>query len=317
MTRDEYDVVVIGGGPAGLGGALLLARSRRSVLVVDAGDPRNVPAAHIHSFLTRDGTPPAEFLAAGRAEVRGYGGDVVDGTVVAATAVADGFDVRLADGTGVRARRLLVTTGLADELPDVPGIAQRWGRDVLHCPYCHGWEVRDQRVGILATGPAALHQAQLFRQLTDQVTVLTHTGPEPAGDDLDALTARDIAVVSGEVTSLVVAEDRLTGARLASGDVVALDAVVVAPRMVARAGLLRGLGLDVTDHPAGVGQHIAADPTGRTTVPGVWVAGNVTDVMAQVLGAAAAGSMAGAAINGDLITEEVGLAVTRRRPATL
>ncbi len=317
MARDEYDVVVVGGGPAGLSGALMLARSRRTVLVVDAGRPRNAPAAHIHAFLTRDGTPPEDFLAIARTEVRGYGADVIDGTVMAATTVAGGFDVRLADGEAVRAQRLLVTTGLTDELPDVPGIAERWGRDVLHCPYCHGWEVRDRRIGILATGPIGVHQAQLFRQLSDQVTLLTHTGPELTGEDADALAARDITVVSGEVASLVVGDDRLAGARLASGEVVELDALVVAPRPVARADFFRTLGLDVTGHPAGIGEHVAAEPNGQTAVPGVWVAGNVTDMFAQVLAAAAAGSAAGAAINADLIDGEVRLAVAQRRPATL
>jgi thioredoxin reductase len=143
-----YDVIVIGGGAAGLAGATALLRSRRSVLVVDGGEPRNAPADGVHNFLTRDGTPPSELLAAGRAEVLGYGGEVVHGSVVA---VDPGFRVRLDDGRTLSARRLLVATGLADELPDVPGLAQRWGRDVLHCPYCHGWEVRDRAVGCPCT----------------------------------------------------------------------------------------------------------------------------------------------------------------------
>jgi thioredoxin reductase len=171
----SYDVIVNGGGAAGPAGATALLRSRRSVLVVDGGEPRNAPAVGVHNFLTRDGTPPGDLLATGRAEVLGYGGEVVRGSVVG---VDHGFRVRLDDGRTLSARRLLVATGLVDELPDVPGLAERWGRDVLPCPYCHGWEARDRAVGVLATGPMAVHQALLFRQLTDDVTLFRHTGPE-------------------------------------------------------------------------------------------------------------------------------------------
>src|SRR5262249_28753167 len=160
-------------GAAGLSGAVALARSRRTVLVVDAGDPRNAPASHVHNFLSRDGTPPSELYAAGRAEVTRYGGRVETARGTALAPDRERLGVRIGTRIGhrtVAARRLLVATGLRDVLPDVPGLAGRWGIDVLHCPYCHGWEVRDKRIGILATGPAAVHQALLFQQLSPHVT---------------------------------------------------------------------------------------------------------------------------------------------------
>ena len=313
---EQYDVVVVGGGPAGLSGALALARSRRSVLVVDAGEPRNAPAAHAHNYLSRDGVPPLELLAAGRAEVASYGGELRDGRAVAAERTDDGFAVTLADGDRVRARRLLVTTGLVDELPDVPGLRERWGRDVLHCPYCHGWEVRDQAVGVLATGPMAAHQAQLFRQLTADVTVLAHTGPGFSPEQAEELAARGIEVVDGEVTGLEVDGDALTGVRLASGRVVPLQALVVAPRFTARSSLLESLGL--TAEPVEMGGAVigsavpGAERSGATAVPGVFVAGNVTDVGAQVVSSASAGLLSGAFINADLVAEETRQAVAAR-----
>ena len=313
---EQYDVVVVGGGPAGLSGALALARSRRSVLVIDAGEPRNAPAAHAHNYLSRDGVPPLELLAAGRAEVASYGGELRDGRAVAAERTDDGFGVTLADGDRVRARRLLVTTGLVDELPDVPGLRERWGRDVLHCPYCHGWEVRDQAVGVLATGPMAAHQAQLFRQLTADVTVLAHTGPGFSPEQAEELAARGIGVVDGEVTGLEVDGDALTGVRLASGRVVPLQALVVAPRFTARSSLLESLGL--TAEPVEMGGAVigsavpGAERSGATAVPGVFVAGNVTDVGAQVVSSASAGLLSGAFINADLVAEETRQAVAAR-----
>ncbi|MFE2751863.1 NAD(P)/FAD-dependent oxidoreductase [Actinosynnema sp. NPDC059335] len=307
------DVVVVGGGAAGLNGALMLARSRRSVVVVDAGSPRNAPAEGVHGLLGREGTPPAELLDRGRAEVRGYGGHVVTGEVATVTrADDDRFVVTLADGRAVRARRVLVTTGLVDELPDVPGLRERWGRDVLHCPYCHGWEVRDRAVGVLATGPMSVHQALLFRQLTADVTVFA--GDVALTDEqAEQLAARDIDVVRGPVASVEVAGDRIVAVRLADGRSVAREAVAVAPRMVARAGFLASLGLRPVPHPSGMGEHLAVDATGRTDVPGVWAAGNVTDLSAQVGASAAAGAAAGAQINADLVAEETRLAVAARR----
>jgi thioredoxin reductase len=308
-----YDAVVVGGGAAGLNAALVLARSRRRVLVLDAGAPRNGPAAAVHALLGHDGVPPAELLARGREEVRGYGGHVVGGEVGDVRRRGDELDVALADGRAVRARRLVVATGLVDRLPEVPGLAGRWGHDVLHCPYCHGWEVRDRAIGVLSTGPMTVHQALLFRQLSDDVIVFAHTGPALEPDQVEQLVARGIRVVDGEVTAVRVEEDRLTGLHLADGTVVPLEALAVATRMEARAGFLAGLGLEPVEHPSGMGRHLPADPAGRTTAPGVWVAGNATDLTAQVGAAAAAGAMAGAQVNADLVAEETARAVHAAR----
>ncbi|MFE9778175.1 NAD(P)/FAD-dependent oxidoreductase [Streptomyces sp. NPDC005775] len=317
MTQ-TYDVVVIGGGAAGLSGALALGRARRSVLVIDAGNPRNAPASHVHNYLGREGTPPGELVAVGRKEVAAYGAEIVEGEVTAAERLPGGagFRVVRGDGTAVTARRLLVTTGLVDELPPIPGLAERWGHDVLHCPYCHGWEVRDTAIGIVALTPMAVHQALLWRQWSPDVTLFLHNAPEPSDEEYEQLAARGIAVVDGEVTGLEIGDERLTGVRLAGGRVVPRDAVVVQPRFTARSGVLDGLGLHATPMEMGghtLGTYIAADPTGATEVPGVWVAGNVASLMEQVIGAAAAGLKAGAAINGDLMAEDTRRAVEARR----
>ena len=235
------------------------------------------------------------------------------GKAVSAAALPDGgFGVELADGDPVRARRLLVTTGLVDELPDVPGVRERWGRDVILCPYCQGWEIRDQAMVVLGSGPLAVHQALMFRQWTDDLTLLLHTAPEPKPEEMEQLTARGTTVVTGEAAGLVVADDRLTGVRLATGELIAAQVLVVGPRFVASDGVLASLGLAAAEHPTGMGTHVLADSTGRTAVPGVWVAGNVADLAAGIVAAAAAGSWAAAQINADLTAEDTALAVAER-----
>lgn len=295
-----HDVVVVGGGPAGLSGALVLVRSLRSVVVVDAGEPRNAPAHGAHGFLGSDGIAPLDLLRAGRREVRSYGGHVVQGRAVEARRTADGFDVRLDDGRVLRCRRLLVTTGLADELPDVPGLRERWGRDVVHCPYCHGFELRGKRIAMLATDAKGALEAVLLRQWSRDVVLLRHTAPEHDDTVAEQLAARVVDVRDGVVTGLVVDDDRLVGVRLADGSHVGCDALVVSPQVTARDGVLTSLG--VTPGPEGV---VEVDETGRTAVPGVYAAGNVVDLTAQVVAAAAAGSAAGIALNADLVREDV------------
>jgi thioredoxin reductase len=318
-TPDEYDVAVIGGGAAGLSAAVVLGRSRRRVVVIDAGEPRNAPADGVHGFLSRDGVKPAELLAAGRTEAARYGVEIRDGAAVDARPVAGGFEVTVAEAPAaapgrdvVRARRLVVTTGLVDELPDVDGLRERWGRDVVHCPYCHGWEVRDQPIGVLGGHPRAVHVAQLFRQLSPDVVLFTHTGPPPSAAELEELAARDIRVVPGTVAAVEVTDDQLSGVRLADGTAVPRGALAVGTRLLARSAVLDGLGLHATPDPLGIGERIEADPTGRTAVDGVWVAGNVTNLMAQVVVAAADGHMTGAVVNADLVAEDTRDAVARR-----
>jgi thioredoxin reductase len=333
QAERRYEVVVVGGGAAGVSGAMTLARARRSVLVIDAGQPRNAPAEGVHNYLGREGTPPGELLAIGREEARRYGAAFREGSVAAVGRLDDGegFRVALADGGAVLADRLLVTTGLVDELPEVPGLAGLWGRDVLHCPYCHGWEVRDRFIGVLASGPWAAHQALMWRQWSERVTLFRHTAPELGEEERERLAARGIAVVEGEVTAVETGEDgRLSGVRLAGsaagsaagsgagseGRLIPCDALVVATRMTARAGVLASLGLKPVDVEMGghvIGSRVDADAlTGATAVPGVWVAGNVANPMDHVIGSAATGVRAAAAINGDLIEAETRRAVAAR-----
>ena len=301
MEADVYDVVVVGGGAAGLSAALVLGRARRRVLVVDAGEPRNAPAEHMQGYLSRDGMPPHELLTAGRTEVAGYGVEIVSGTVVGIEA---GFFVRLAAGRVLRSRRVLVTTGVTDRLPDVDGVRERWGRDLLHCPYCHGWEVRDSALGVLGSLPGSVQHALLVRQWSDDVVFFAHTYDLQAEERLQ-LRARGVRVVTGEVARLVVEDDRLTGVELHDGQLVPRAAVFVRPGNVPRPdGLLAGLGCESDD--AGF---VRVDRTGRTSVFGVWAAGNVVDPRAQVITSAGAGSAAAIAINADLVAEDVERAV--------
>ncbi len=306
----RYDVIVVGGGAAGLSAALVLGRARRHVLVVDAGSPRNAPAAHMQGFLSRDGMPPAELLAAGRAEIAGYGVERIDGRAVGIDALdgpEPGFIVRLAGGRALHARRILVATGVRDELPEIPGVRERWGRDLLHCPYCHGWEVRDQPIGILGTRQDAVQHALLVRQWSNDVVFLAHTlelGPE----ELAQLDARGVEVVLGAVARLVVEADRLTGVELVDGRLIPRTALFIRPTNVPHAdGLLAGLGCDVD----GAGFAIV-DASGRTSSSGVWAAGNVVDPRLQVITSAGAASAAAIAINADLVRDDVERAVEGR-----
>ena len=314
---NEYDVVVIGGGAAGLSAALVLSRARRRVAVVDAGEPRNAPAAHMHGFLGWDGAPPATLLMQGRDEVASYGGVLIAGTVtdlrlapddhVPADADAEAvprFEVTLADGQQLTARRVLVTTGLRDEIPDIQGARERWGRDLLHCPYCHGYEVRDQPVGVLGGTPEAVAHALLIRQWAGDVVFFTHTS-ELTDLEREQLLARAIGVVEGPVARLVVDGDRLAGLQLDTGQVVPRTAVFVRPQFVANSDLLVRLGCATHDNG-----WVVVDTVGATSVPGVWAAGNAANPRAQVVTAAGEGSAAAIAINNHLADEDTAQAVT-------
>ena len=321
LPDETVDVAVIGGGAAGLNGALMLARSRRSVVVIDGGAPRNAPAAGVHGLLGREGVSPAELLRTGRAEVRGYGGLVVAGEVISAvpaTPSADGdlrFAVTLADGRTLRARRLLVATGLRDALPEVPGLAEHWGHEVVHCPYCHGWEVRDEPIGVLAVGPASVHHALLFRQLTDDLVYFTN-GTELGRDARARFAARGIQVVDTPVEAVESAADGgIAGVRLNDGRLFARRVLAVATGMQARTEGLGGLRLPTQDLPDGMGRSFASGMAGLTEVPGVWVAGNATDPFAQVGASAAAGALAGAHINAHLATADTDAALASAQRA--
>jgi thioredoxin reductase len=296
MNTNTYDVVVAGGGAAGLSAALVLGRARRRVAVVDAGSPRNAPADHMHGFLSHDGLPPADLLAAGRAELRAYGVELIEDDVVDAE---PGFVVRLAGGRTLAARRLLLATGAADVLPAIEGAREHWGRDFLHCPYCHGWEVRDRPLGVVGTVAGAAEHAQLLRQWSDDVTFFSHTHPATAGEHA-ALAARGIRIVDGVVARLVAEDDRLRAVELDDGREVPLDALFMRPTLEPRgAQLIASLGceLDATGF-------VRADRDGRTSAPGVWSAGNVSNPRAQVITAAGEGSAAAISINTDLVQED-------------
>ncbi|GAA1503903.1 thioredoxin reductase [Agromyces terreus] len=324
MQQNSWDVIIVGGGSAGLSAALMLGRSRRRVLVVDARRPRNRFAGHMHGVIGRDHTSPLDLLADARVELARYDGvEVREGAVAAASvdrdddATGDGprLLVELDDGTRHAARRLLVASGVQDVLPDIAGLAEQWGRGAFLCPYCDGWEHRDRRIGVLATGAGSMHQAQLMRQLSAHVRVFAE-GAQLTAADRAGLLARDIPLEQRRVVAILAdADGRLTGVRLDDGDELDVDALFVAPEQVPDDGLLRALGAVRAPHPMG-GEFTAVDPMGRTSVPGVWAAGNVTDPRSSVPFAMAAGNAAGAAINADLVAAEVAAAVAATAAGT-
>lgn len=307
MTN-EWDAVIIGGGAAGLSAAQMLGRSRRRTLVIDSGLPRNRFAAHMHGVLGHDGLDPAELLEKGRAEARAYGVEIATGVVAGIADDGDRLRISRQDGTVDLARVMVIATGIRDELPEVPGLRAEWGRTVLHCPYCHGWEVAGGRLGVLATSPMSLHQIELVRQLSDDVTAFT-AGAEPLTDDASArLTARGIRVVGATVREASRRDDALVIAT-DSGEEHTLDALFMGGLPTIGLDFAADLALVRADQP---GSPLAVDMRGATSHPRVFAAGNVTAPYANVPVSMGAGSMAGAGANATLATEDFDRAVAER-----
>ncbi|BDI22278.1 thioredoxin reductase [Herbiconiux sp. L3-i23] len=300
----EFDVVVVGGGIAGLAAAVALGRSLRRVLVIDSGEPRNATSPSAHNLLGHEGIAPRTLLADGRREALSYGVEIRDDTVLTARPGADGVVVvDSLSGGRAHARQLVLAQGVRDELPAIDGLRAFWGTSVLHCPYCHGWEVRGKRIGVIATGSNASHQAHLFRQLSDDVTVVLHDAPAPTDDERRRFDARGIRVVDSRILRVRHDGDALTGVELDDGTELPFDALVVAPRATARGELFEQLGGTLSEHP--MGRMIAADEMGATAIPGVWSAGNGTDPAATLAVAAAAGMRVGARVNAELVEQDV------------
>jgi len=311
MDIREWDAVVIGGGVAGLSAAQMLGRARRRTLVIDAGSPRNRFAAHMHGVLGHDGVDPAELLARGRREVEAYGVVVESDEVIDAVDEDDTIRITRRSGSIEHARALVVATGIRDVLPDIAGLDALWGTSALHCPYCHGWEVRERRLAVVATSPASLHQIELVRQWSDEVTAFTAALGEVEPEVSARLAARGIRVIAAPARA-VIRDD--AGALLAIEDATGTahpaDAVFVGPTPEIPLDFLAALALARTDQP---GSPLAVDALGATSHRRVWAAGNVAAPYGNVPLSMGAGSMAGAAVNAALVAEDAAQAVAANR----
>ena len=309
MEDTDWDAIILGGGAAGLATALMLGRALRRTLVIDVGSPRNRFASHMHGVLGHDGVPPQDLLARGRAEVARYGVEVRPGRAARVDVADGGVVVTLDDGGApLTARALVLATGMTDVLPDVPGLAERWGSGVLHCPYCHGWEVRGQRLGVLAASPLSPHQAELVRQWSEHVTFFTAGLGGPLDEDVAArLRARGVALEEAAVAEVLGDGGAVTGVRLADGRVVELDALFTGAMAQPHDDVVAHLGLDRADTP--VGSFLAVDAFGTTSAERIWAAGNVVDPGATVLMSSGAGARVGGMVNMALVADDTARAL--------
>ncbi|MER0449124.1 NAD(P)/FAD-dependent oxidoreductase [Streptomyces sp. Edi4] len=309
--RTSYDVIVIGGGAGGLNTALVLARARRTVAVVDAGEPRNAPSAHMHSFLSRDGVPPSTVLEIGRTEIARYGAVRIEGRVDQVEAGdGGGYVVRLDGGASLNARHVVLATGLRDQLPEIPGVRAMWGEDVHFCPYCHGYEVRDRPIVVLGVHPASPGQALLLRQWSPHIVYVPHSRPLTE-EERERMDARGVEVVEGPVSTLLSKEGRLYAVELADGRTLECGGVFLFPNMTPNDGAFDGLGCERNEQG-----WLVTDPAGRTTRPGLWAVGNVVDSRAQAVTAAGMGAQAAFFLNHDLVDEEIERDLAAHRAAT-
>lgn len=304
---DHYDVVIIGGGAAGLSAALLLGRARRRVAVVDAGEPRNMRAEHIHGYLTRDGVPPLKFLELAREEVQRYGVELIDAT---AEEVYPDRRVCLDDGRTLAARQVILASGLRDVLPDIEGADAHWGKNLFQCPYCHGWEYQDRALAVLGTGESSVQQALLVRQFSEDVTLLTHEMGALDDEAFASLTACGVEVVQGRVRALVAGPESLTGVRLEGGEVLPCDALFYEPGATVDTSIVK-----VPDCRTSENGCVSTDEFGRTGVQGVWAVGNAADPAAQVVVAAGDAYRLAVAVNAELLDDDVAGARRNWQPA--
>ncbi|MEJ7634898.1 NAD(P)/FAD-dependent oxidoreductase [Aeromicrobium sp.] len=301
MNSNSCDVLIIGAGAAGLSAALVLGRARRRVIVLDGGPPRNAPAVHVNGYLGVDGPSPLELLEIGRRQVKEVGVEVIEARAGQIEIAGDDFIVRT-DAGDISARRIVLATGVTDVLPGIAGLREGFGVDVFHCPYCHGHEVADLRLGVIATHPMSGHQARLIRQWSSDVVFFLNDTVQLDAEERRLFAARGVDVVDGPVAEVVRDGGVLRAVRDQHENSYDVDAVFVATTMMLNLGPVAGLGLEMVDTP--IGPVVAVDHMGMTSVPGVWAAGNIANAASQVISAAAEGAKVGAMVNSFLIEHE-------------
>lgn len=296
-----FDVIIVGGGPGGLSAAQTLGRARKRVLLCDSGPRRNAAAEHMHNFVTRDGAPPEEFRKLGRRDLATYPSvEVRDVVVESITGTRGAFRVQLASGA-VEARRILLCTGMVDEMLPIEGFRELWGQGIYQCPYCHGWEVRDRPWGYLAREAEAGHMlpfSLMIRAWTPSVTVFTNGPFDIPADARAKLDKAGVRVETAAIRRLVNRDGHLDGVELATGVTVPCEALFAHPPQH-QVGLVKSLGLALDEHG-----FVRTDPMMReTSVAGIYAAGDLTTRMQAAIAAAASGMQAAAVINGELTME--------------
>lgn len=303
MNEVDFDVVVVGGGPAGLSAALLLGRARKRVLLTDAGSPRNARALEVHNFLTRDGTPPQEMRRIAREQLSRYPSVAVRGEAASGIGGEIGAFTVALPGGAVTTRRVLLCGGLVDELPDIEGFSERWGRSIVQCPYCHGWEARDQPFGYLAASPERAEWAILLRGWSDRVTVLTDRRFEVPSELRERLLSSGVLVEEREIAGLRGQGDQLSSVALADGSEITLHTLFAHPPQ-RQTDLVRSLGLALD----AVG-FVRVSAQGETSRPGISAAGDLATPLQAAIAAAGEGMKAAAFLNYQLTAED---ALSRR-----
>lgn len=294
-----HDVIVIGGSFAGQSAAMQLARARQDVLLIDAGLPRNRFADAAHGFLGQDGRTPRAIIRDAERQLLAYPtARMLAGEVRHAIKTSDGFALTLASGETRLARRLILATGVTDELPPIPGMAERWGETVLHCPYCHGYEVRDHPLGIIANHPMSAHQAALIPDWGPS-TYFTQGQYEPDDAERARLEARGVAIERVPVVALIGDAPALSAVQLADGRTIEVSALFTAPRTRLSSDVAVQLGCALEDGPTG--PFISIDAWGLTSVPGVYAAGDATSPMHNATFASASGVKAGVGAHQSLV----------------
>ena len=295
----RYDAIIIGGSFAGLSAATYIARARRSVCIIDTGSPRNRFAEHSHGFLTQDGSAPGAMLSIARSQVAAYPtATFIEKKAVSATAEREGFTVELAAGERLESTKLVLAFGISDELPAIPGLAERWGHSVLHCPYCHGYEFSGQRLGVLSVSPMSLHQAMLIAEW-GPTTLYLNGASHPDDASLALLQKRGVAIEPAPVKALQGEGDRLSAIELTDGRISGVDALYLGPRTRLNSEIAQQLGCELDE--GRFGSRIRTDETRMTTVSGVYAAGDITRDMHSVTWASADGVMAGTALHRSLV----------------
>lgn len=295
-----YDVIIVGGSYSGLSAAMALGRSLRKVLVIDSGKPCNIQTPHSHNFLTQDGEAPADIAAKARGQVLQYDTvKLIDGHVASAEQSEDGFRVSLETGDAFRAKKLVFATGVKDIMPEIEGFAECWGISAIHCPYCHGYEPRGERTGILANGYIAYHYAQMVSNLTDDLTIFTNGSANFSDEQLAKLAGHNIEVVQKEVAKLNHTNGHLQGVQFKDGNSHALTALYSRPVFVQHCDIPEMLGVKLNEQG-----FIVVDMLQKTTVDGVFACGDNTTPMRSVAHAVAAGNVVGSAVNNELVREE-------------